>query len=152
MLRLAESHPDATLIWQGIGESDPEYGRDHDTLDSVISTPVIQGDYVYGVDGEGNLRCLELRTGRRVWETAELIRDPARWATAFFVRHGDRYFINTDGGDLVIARFSPEGLRGNQPHAPDRADQPLRAAPGAGAVRQLVASGLREPARHCTQR
>ena len=100
MLRLAETHPDATLVWQGVGESDPEHGRDFDTL---------EGDYVYGVDGEGVLRCLELRTGRRVWETADLIRDPARWATAFFVRHGDRYFINTDGGDLVIARFSPAG-------------------------------------------
>ena len=109
MLRLAESHPDAALIWQGIGESDPQYGRVFDTLDSVMSTPVIQGDYVYGVSGEGILRCLELRTGRRVWETEALIQDPARWATAFFVRHGDRYFINTDGGDLVIARFSPEG-------------------------------------------
>ena len=109
MLRLAETHPDATLVWEGVGESDPEHGRVFDTLDSVISTPVIQGDYVYGVDGEGLLRCLELRTGRRVWETEALIRDPARWATAFFVRHGDRYFINTDGGDLVIARLSPRG-------------------------------------------
>ena len=43
MLRLAESHPDAALIWQGVGESDPEHGRDLNTLDSVISTPVIQG-------------------------------------------------------------------------------------------------------------
>ena len=109
MLRLAESRPDAALVWQGVGESDPLHGRDFDTLDSVISTPVIRGGHVYGVDGEGILRCLELRTGRRVWETDALIRDPARWATAFFVRHGDRYFINTDGGDLVIARLSPEG-------------------------------------------
>ena len=85
MLRLAESRPDAALVWQGVGESDPRHGRDFDTLDSVISTPVIRGGHVYGVDGEGILRCLELRTGRRVWETDALIRDPARWATAFFV-------------------------------------------------------------------
>ena len=109
MMRLAETHPDATLVWEGVGESDPEYGRVFDTLDSVISTPVIQGDYLYGVDGHGVLRCLELRTGKRVWETEALIGDRASWATAFFVRHGDRYFINTDGGDLVIATLSPEG-------------------------------------------
>ncbi len=109
MMRLAETHPDATLIWEGVGESDPEYGRVFDTLDSVISTPVIQGDYLYGVDGHGVLRCLELRTGKRVWETEALMGEPASWATAFFVRHDDRYFINTDGGDLVIARLSPEG-------------------------------------------
>ncbi|MFP6571871.1 MAG: PQQ-binding-like beta-propeller repeat protein, partial [Vicinamibacterales bacterium] len=109
MLRLAESHPDATLVWEGVGESDPEYGRNFDTLDSVISTPVIQGDYIYGVDGHGILRCLELRTGKRVWETEALIGGRANWATAFFVRHNDRYFINTDLGDLVIAKLSPEG-------------------------------------------
>ena len=109
MLRLAESHPDAALAWAGVGQSDPEYGRVFDTLDMVIGTPVIQGDYLYGVDGHGTLRCLELRTGRRVWETEALIGERANHGTAFFVRHGDRYFINTDVGDLVIARLSPEG-------------------------------------------
>ena len=109
MLRLAESHPDAALAWEGVGESDPEYDRVFDTLDSVISTPAIQGEYVYGVDGNGLLRCLELRTGRRVWETEALLGGRAHWGTAFFVRHGERYFINTDTGDLVIARLSPEG-------------------------------------------
>ena len=109
MLRLAETHPDAVLLWEGIGESDPEYGRVFDTLDSVISTPVIQGDYIYGVDGHGVLRCLELRTGKRVWETEALVGEPSNWATAFFVRHEDRYFINTDLGHLVIAKLSPEG-------------------------------------------
>ena len=109
MLRLAESHPDAVLAWEGVGQSDPESGRILDTLDSVIGTPVIQGDYLYGVDSYGALRCLELRTGRRVWETDALIGARYRHGTAFIVRHGDRYFINTDGGDLVIARLSPEG-------------------------------------------
>ena len=27
------------------------------------------------------------------------------------MRHGDRYFVNTDRGDLVIAHFTPEGYR-----------------------------------------
>ena len=31
------------------------------------------------------------------------------WSSAMIVRHGDRYFINNDRGDLIIARFSPEG-------------------------------------------
>ena len=32
-----------------------------------------------------------------------------RWGTAFLVKNGDRYFVNNDGGDLIIARFSREG-------------------------------------------
>ena len=111
MLVLAEAAPGARVLWEGVGESDPEYGRDFNTLNSVISTPVIQDGYVYGVDGHGVLRCLEIETGRRVWETEALIGESTNWATAFFVRNGDRYFVNTDTGDLVIAMFSPEGYR-----------------------------------------
>ena len=109
MLVLDEEAPGARVLWEGVGESDPEYGRDFNTLNSVISTPLIQGNYVYGVDGHGVLRCLEIETGQRVWETEALIGESTNWATAFFVRNGDRYFVNTDTGDLVIAVFSPEG-------------------------------------------
>jgi outer membrane protein assembly factor BamB len=109
MLELNETTPGARVLWKGVGESDPEYGRDFNTLNSVIGTPSIKGDYVYGVDGHGVLRCLEIATGRRLWETEALIGESTNWATAFFVRNGDRYFINTDTGDLVIAELSPEG-------------------------------------------
>ncbi len=109
MLLLDTDRPGARVLWEGVGESDPDYGFDFNTLNSVISTPLIDGDYVYGVDGHGVLRCLELGTGRRVWETEALIGESTNWATAFFVRNGDRYFINTDTGDLVIATLTPEG-------------------------------------------
>ncbi|MBM63835.1 MAG: pyrrolo-quinoline quinone [Acidobacteria bacterium] len=111
MLVLDEAEPGARVLWEGVGESDPEYGRDFNTLNSVISTPVIQGGYVYGVDGHGVLRSLDIETGQRVWETEALIGESTNWATAFFVKNGDRYFVNTDSGDLVIATFSPEGYR-----------------------------------------
>ena len=32
-----------------------------------------------------------------------------RWGTAFMVRHGERYFVNNGVGDLIIARFTPQG-------------------------------------------
>ena len=106
-----DASPTATLLWKGAGEADPAHGTDVNTFNSVISTPVIDGGYVYGLDGEGLLRCLDVRTGERVWESWDLIKERARSATAFFVRHDDRYFINTDNGDLVIAELSPEGYR-----------------------------------------
>ena len=34
-----------------------------------------------------------------------------RWASAFFVKNGDRYFINNDQGDLMIGTLSPEGYK-----------------------------------------
>ena len=77
-----------------------------DGLHSLISTPVLDGEHVYGICSYGELRALDARTGERVWESQDLIGERARWAAAFLVRNGDRYFINTDRGDLIIARLS----------------------------------------------
>ena len=108
MMKLDENKPGATRLWRGAGESDRDYPSP-DSLDSVISTPVIDGDYLYGVDGHGQLRCLQLSTGKQVWETRVLLKERVPWGTAFFVRNGDRYFINNDRGELVIAKLSPAG-------------------------------------------
>ena len=50
-------------------------------------TSVILGDYVYGLDSYGAMRCLDLQNGDRVWEDQTLV-DEGRWATAFFVQNG----------------------------------------------------------------
>jgi outer membrane protein assembly factor BamB len=101
MLKLDEHKPGATLLWRG----------DSFSPHSIISTPIVQGDYIYGMS-QGQLQCWELATGKQVWRTRDLI--PGRttpFATAFFVRNGDRYFINTERGDLVIAQLSPQGYQ-----------------------------------------
>ena len=105
MLKLDEEQPGASVAWKG--KSDSEV--DSDTIHAVLGTPIIKGDYVYGICSYGQLRALKLGTGERVWESQDLTQEFARWSTAFIVEHGDKYFINTDRGDLVIARFSPEG-------------------------------------------
>ena len=105
MLKLDDHKPGAAMLWAG--KSNSEVATD--AIHSTISTPVIDGDYIYGIDSHGELRCLELTTGKRVWESMALIKDRARWATAFLVRNGDRYFIKNDRGELVIARLSPQG-------------------------------------------
>ena len=106
MLKLDDDKPGARMLWAG--KSNSEVATD--AIHSTISTPVIDGDYVYGIDSHGELRCLELATGKRVWESMALVKDRARWATAFLVRNGDRYFINNDRGELVIAKLSPQGF------------------------------------------
>jgi outer membrane protein assembly factor BamB len=101
MMELDAHAPAARVLWRG----------DSFAPHSIISTPVIQDGYIYGMT-QGQLQCWELETGRQVWRTRELI--PGRttpFATAFFVRNGDRYFINTDRGELVIAMLSPDGYQ-----------------------------------------
>lgn len=106
MLKLDDKTPGAALLWAS--KSNSEVATD--AIHSTISTPVIDGDYIYGIDSHGELRCLEVATGKRVWESMALVQERARWATAFFVKNGDRYFINTDRGELVIAKLSPAGF------------------------------------------
>ena len=74
----------------------------------MVTTPIIIDDHVYGVGSYGEVRGLDARTGERVWMSPAMTAQ-ARWSTAFMVRHDDRYFVNNDEGDLIIARFTPDG-------------------------------------------
>lgn len=107
MLKLDDTKPGATLLWKG--NSDNELTSDG--LHSLISTPVILGGYIYGICSFGQLRCLEAKTGKRIWETQAVTKEKARQVTAFLVRQGDRYFINNDRGELIIAKLSPGGYQ-----------------------------------------
>src|SRR4029450_3010968 len=107
MLSLDVNRPAARVLWKGKSDSEIQT----DGLHSVICTPVIQGDYVYGLCSYGELRCLNANTGERVWQTQAVTVEKARWAQGHIVRHGDRFFINNDRGDLIIARLSPTGYQ-----------------------------------------
>ena len=107
MVELDPGAPKAKLAWKGSSESE----INTDGLHSSFSTPVMDGDYIYGVCSYGQFRCLDARTGKRVWETQQVTVEKARWASAFLVRYKDRYFINNDRGELIIAKLSPEGYQ-----------------------------------------
>ncbi len=102
MVKLDDKKPGATLLWSNDT-------RNEDTINPATSTPVIDGDYIYGLNSFGTLRCLEVATGKLVWETQALTKEHVMYASAYFVRNGDRYFINNDRGELIIAKLSPKG-------------------------------------------
>ncbi len=105
MLRVNEDNAGVTVVWKSTGESEIKTTRIH----TLINTAVIQEGYLYGIDAYGQLRCLEAKTGKRLWESLSVTKEKARHAAAHFVRNGDRYFISNDRGELIIARFRPEG-------------------------------------------
>ena len=80
-------------------------------LNAIMSTPFLEGDHLYGVCSYGQLRCLKAGTGERVWETFEATTGggPVRWANAFIVKNGGRFFLFNEKGDLIIAKLSPKG-------------------------------------------
>ena len=106
MLALNPDRPDARVLWQGRnrGELPDQTG----TLHSIISTPIVVDDHLYGIGSYGELRGIDARNGERVWESDQM-NEQDRWATAYFVRHRDRYFVVNDSGELILARFKPDG-------------------------------------------
>jgi outer membrane protein assembly factor BamB len=106
MLRLRPDELDVDEVWRRRGRSE----RDTDALHAMISTPYLQGDYVYGVDSYGELRCLDARTGDRIWEDLTAV-PKARWSTIHMVRGGGRIWMFNERGELVISELSPEGFR-----------------------------------------
>jgi outer membrane protein assembly factor BamB len=107
MLRLDREKPAASVVWRGKSNSE----RNTDGLHSIMCTPFVGEEYIYGVCSYGQLRCLKTKTGERVWETfaATTGDKEARWANAFLIKNGDRFFLPNEKGDLIIARLTPTG-------------------------------------------
>jgi hypothetical protein len=56
------------------------------------------------------MRAIDLSSGQKLWETAQPVGDrPANSGTAFIIRQGDRHWLFSENGELVIGRISPEG-------------------------------------------
>jgi outer membrane protein assembly factor BamB len=104
---LVKLHPDkpaAEEVWRGKASTG---------LYPVNSTPFIEDGIIYGVDQPGQLRAVKLETGERLWETfaptTNLPREKSGSGTAFLVKNGDRFFLFSETGDLIIAKLSPKG-------------------------------------------
>ena len=106
MMRLSSDRPAATEMWRGLSRS--ELPDMTEGLHALVTTPVIDGDHIYGVGSYGELRGLDARTGERLWMSRDMTVD-VRWSSAHLVRHANRYFVNNDVGDLIIARLTPTG-------------------------------------------
>jgi outer membrane protein assembly factor BamB len=107
--RLLRLHRQASaeLIWKARVESEIS----GDTLHALLNSPVIDGDYIYGICAYGQLRCLRLHTGERVWESQQVTVEKARNVSAFIIRHGARYVFFNDRGELIFGTLSPAGYQ-----------------------------------------
>ncbi|MBI3875383.1 MAG: PQQ-binding-like beta-propeller repeat protein [Verrucomicrobia bacterium] len=112
LLKLAKDKPAAEVVWRGNSQSE----RNTDKLHGLMCTPFIEDGHIFGVCSYGQLRCLKLESGERLWETLKAtgatgVNNGAndRWCNAFLVKNGDRFFIPNERGDLIIAKLSPQG-------------------------------------------
>ena len=105
MLKLREDELAVDEVWRRQGKNE----RVTDALHAMISTPCFQGDYVYGVDSYGELRCLDAANGNRIWGDLTAV-PKARWATIHIVRNDGRIWMFNERGELLICTLSPEGF------------------------------------------
>jgi outer membrane protein assembly factor BamB len=109
-----EDPTSAKVMWKSnLKRSGPELAKNTDKLHCVMDTPFIKDGYIYGVCSYGQLRCIRLEDGSRVWEDLRAtgsVKEPTeRWANAFLIPNGDHVFLPNEKGDLIIARLSPKG-------------------------------------------
>lgn len=106
LVKLSRETISAEKIWLRAGES--EYKTD--ALHCVINTPVIKDDFIYGVDSYGELRCLRLKNGDRVWEDLSAV-NKNRWANIHFIEHDKQTWMFNEHGELLITELSPQGMK-----------------------------------------
>ncbi|HTL16518.1 MAG TPA: PQQ-binding-like beta-propeller repeat protein [Patescibacteria group bacterium] len=83
-------------------------------LDNAISThyanPIVYEGYIYGYHGHAwerggpNLRCVELATGKVMWEQPQT-------GSGTIIRSGDNLLILSDTGELLLAKANPKEFR-----------------------------------------
>jgi len=111
MLRLKPDELAVEQIWRRLGPNE----KQTEALHSIISTPLLQGDFAYGVDSYGELRCLDANTGDRLWESLEPMRGSGkpgpkiRWFTIHMVENADKVWMFNERGELLITKLSPGG-------------------------------------------
>lgn len=112
MLRLDKKKPSVEKIWRRVGPSE----RLTDSLHSIMATPYMKDNYIYGVDSYGELRCLEGDTGDRVWESLEPIPpvyriNPGlrRWFNIHLIENHGKIWMFNERGELLITKLSPQG-------------------------------------------
>jgi outer membrane protein assembly factor BamB len=103
MYELDSTKPAVKELWRG---------KVKDAIYCANSTPVFDGDYVYGADcGKGCLICMRASDGERMWETFAPTGGGERrisHGTAFLSKAGDVYYLFSETGDFIIAKLSPE--------------------------------------------
>ena len=106
LIKLGKDELKAELIWERKGESE----RKTDALHCIISTPFIKDKYVYGIDSYGELRCLDMMTGDRIWTDSTLV-PYGRWSNAHFIRQGKNIWAFNEKGELILGEYTPGGFK-----------------------------------------
>ena len=77
-----------------------------------MNVPYLEDGHIYASDADGTYRCVELVSGKRVWESKKVIpKGKVYMGSTFTIKQGSRFFLATELGDLIIAKMTPKGYQ-----------------------------------------
>ena len=101
MLKLDKDKPEVSVVWK----DKLKHG-----IHAVNVQPILHDGTIYGHDESGKLFAFEVPSGKRLWESEDVIGTKSQGSeSSFIVKNGDRFFFFTEKGDLVIGKLSKEG-------------------------------------------
>lgn len=101
-IRLGAKPTDAEVVW-----------TDRRKLRGLMSQPLCWDGSVFLLERRHGLTCFEIETGRKLWDDGNQMTPRGRNPQATMVRLGetDRVIVLNSDGELILARFTPEGYR-----------------------------------------
>jgi outer membrane protein assembly factor BamB len=97
-IRLDEDGRNPEVLWEG------------KALSLLMSTPLVDGKHAYALDRFRGLKCLEMRTGKVLWEGEHVTpRDTNPQASLIWVG-GNRALVLNTPGELLLVELTPKGL------------------------------------------
>ncbi|MEM7145339.1 MAG: PQQ-binding-like beta-propeller repeat protein [Verrucomicrobiota bacterium] len=102
LVRVAKDGKSADFSWRGGLRAGITSGN---------SSPLVYNGILFGVDMQGRLIASSLADGSQLWKTykATTGERSKSYATAFLVRHEDKFFIFNESGDLIHAELTEDG-------------------------------------------
>jgi outer membrane protein assembly factor BamB len=79
-----------------------------DRTKNRICSGVITGGHIYVMNMEGVAECLDLKTGRMIWEERVAGPGPKSDSWSSMVLAGDRIYLPNQSGDVIVLRASPK--------------------------------------------
>ncbi|MDB5310387.1 MAG: hypothetical protein JWO38_4589 [Gemmataceae bacterium] len=101
-IRLGPKPTAAGVIW-----TDPK------TLRGLMAQPLYRDGHLYAIDKDYGLTCVELATGKKVWDDDNQLTPRGRnpHASIVWVNDSDRALALNAAGELVLCRLGPKGYQ-----------------------------------------
>lgn len=89
----------------------PKVAWEGKELSLLMSTPLVKGKHVYALDRHKGLKCIEMRSGKVLWEGEHVTPRGSNPQASLVWVGGDRALILNTPGELALVELTTQGLK-----------------------------------------